>query len=79
MPEEAGEEEVEVPVGDSLRLALRGRTLAASDRRIVEACAQQAAVALDHEQVTDEAAAARPLAEVDRVKTALLTSSGCEP
>ncbi len=74
VPEKAGEEEVEVPIGDSLRLTLRGRTLAASDRRIIEAFAQQAAVALDHERLTDEAAAARPLAEVDRVKTALLAA-----
>lgn len=63
-----------VPIRDSLRLTLRGRTLAASDRRIIEAFAQQAAVALDHERLTDEAEAARPLAEVDRVKTALLAA-----
>jgi two-component system sensor histidine kinase KdpD len=55
-------------------LTLRGRPLAASDRRIIEAFAQQSAVALDHERLTDEAAAARPLAEVDRVKTALLAA-----
>ena len=74
LPEHAEEEAVEVPVGDSLRLTLRGHALAASDRRIIEAFAQQAAVALDHERLADEAAAARPLAEVDRVKTALLAA-----
>jgi two-component system sensor histidine kinase KdpD len=69
-----GDEDMNVPIRDSLRLTLRGRTLAASDRRIIEAFAQQAAVALDHERLTDEAEAARPLAEVDRVKTALLAA-----
>jgi two-component system sensor histidine kinase KdpD len=66
--------DVDVPVGEGLRLTLHGPTLAASDRRIIEAFAQQAAVALEHERLADEAAAARPLAEADRVRTALLNA-----
>src|SRR4029077_9074479 len=42
-----GEAAVEVPVTDSLSLALRGRPLPATDRRVLGAFASYAAVALD--------------------------------
>ncbi|MCW2505160.1 MAG: osmosensitive channel histidine kinase KdpD [Actinomycetia bacterium] len=63
---------VDVPVGPGLSLALTGDPLAASDRRVVEAFAAQAAVALRQERLTEQAAAVGPLAEVDRLRTALL-------
>ena len=66
--------EVTVRADDDLSLVLRGRILAAGDRRIVEAFAAQAAVALRQERLTEEAAAARPLAEADRMRTALLAA-----
>ncbi|MFY1692496.1 DUF4118 domain-containing protein [Plantactinospora sp. WMMB782] len=66
--------DVEVGVGDDLRLVLRGRVLPAADRRIVEAFAAQAAVALRQERLAEEAAAARPIAEADRLRTALLAA-----
>jgi two-component system sensor histidine kinase KdpD len=69
-----GEGDVDVPVDHDLALVLRGRTLAAEDRRIVEAFAAQAAIALRQEQLTEEAAKARPLAEADRMRTALLAA-----
>ena len=53
---------------------LRGRTLEASDRRIVEAFAAQAAVALRQERLAAEAATAKPLAEANRLRTALLAA-----
>jgi two-component system sensor histidine kinase KdpD len=69
-----GEADVEVQVDDTLTMLLRGRSLAATARRIVEAFAAQAAIALRQERLTAEAAAARPLAEADRMRTALLAA-----
>jgi two-component system sensor histidine kinase KdpD len=66
--------DVEVHVDDDLTMLLRGRALAASDRRIVEAFAAQAALALRQERLTAEAATAKPLAEADRMRTALLAA-----
>ena len=70
----AGRADVEVQADDDLVLLLCGRQLEASDRRIVEAFAAQAAVALRHERLAAEAAAAKPLAEADRMRTALLAA-----
>ncbi|HEY2442875.1 MAG TPA: DUF4118 domain-containing protein [Streptosporangiaceae bacterium] len=64
--------DVEVPVTDTLTLALRGRTLPAADRRVLGAFAAQAAVALDQQRLAAEAEAARPIAAADRMRTALL-------
>ena len=77
-----GEGDVEVPVtgvgdpdnGGELALVLRGNPLDAGDRRIVEAFAAQAALALRQERLAEQAAAARPLAEADRMRTALLAA-----
>jgi two-component system sensor histidine kinase KdpD len=66
--------DVEVHVDDDLTMLLRGRSLAASDRRIVEAFAAQAALALRQERLAAEAAAAKPLAEADKMRTALLAA-----
>jgi two-component system, OmpR family, sensor histidine kinase KdpD len=70
-PEEA---DVEVPVGDGLVLAMRGRTLPATDRRVLGAFAAYAATALEQGRLTAAAEAARPIAEADRVRTALLAA-----
>ena len=66
--------DVVVRVDDEVTMLLRGHPLAASDRRIVEAFAAQAALALRQERLAAEAAAARPLAEADRMRTALLAA-----
>jgi two-component system sensor histidine kinase KdpD len=66
--------DVDVPIQDDLHLVLRGPLLPAEDRRIVEAFAAQAAVALTQERLAAEAATARPLAEADRLRTALLAA-----
>jgi two-component system sensor histidine kinase KdpD len=71
LPEEA---DVEVPVADSLSLALRGRPLPASDRRVLGAFASYAAVALDQQRLAAEAKAAKPIAAADRMRTALLAA-----
>jgi two-component system sensor histidine kinase KdpD len=70
----AREADVEVKVDDTMTMLLRGHPLEASDRRIVEAFAAQATVALRQERLTAEAAAAKPLAEADRMRTALLAA-----
>jgi K+-sensing histidine kinase KdpD len=64
----------DVPIDDTLALVVRGRALPAADRRIVEAFAAQAAIALRQERLAAQAAAARPLAEADRMRTALLAA-----
>nr|WP_221381508.1 DUF4118 domain-containing protein [Actinoplanes polyasparticus] len=70
----ARDADVEVKVDDTMTMLLRGRPLEASDRRIVEAFAAQATVALRQERLAAEAAAAKPLAEADRMRTALLAA-----
>ncbi len=69
-----GQGDAEVLVDDQFSLVLRGHPLAAADRRLVQAFASQAVVALRQERLADEAAAAGPLAEVDRMRTALLSA-----
>jgi two-component system, OmpR family, sensor histidine kinase KdpD len=66
--------DAEVPVTDRLVLALRGRPLAASDRRVLGAFAAYAATALEQERLTAAARAARPIAAADRMRTALLAA-----
>jgi two-component system, OmpR family, sensor histidine kinase KdpD len=70
-PEDA---DVDVPVTDSLCLGLRGRALPAGDRRVLGAFAAYAAAALEQQRLTAEAEAARPIAEADRMRTALLAA-----
>ena len=66
--------EVDVPVTDTLSLALTGRALPASDRRVLGAFAAYAAVALEQQRLTAEAEAAKPIAAADRMRTALLAA-----
>ncbi|MDR0345460.1 MAG: hypothetical protein LBI49_20580, partial [Nocardiopsaceae bacterium] len=73
-PRSPTEADIEVPVTDMLTLALRGRALTAADRRVLSAFAAYAAVALDQQRLSAEAEAARPLAEADRMRTALLAA-----
>src|SRR5581483_10817210 len=58
---------VDIPVGENLTLALRGRALPAADRRVLGAFAAYAAVALEQQRLT-------AAAEADRMRTALLTA-----
>jgi len=69
-----GEGATDVPIDDDLALVLRGHPLPAEDRRIIEAFAAQAALALRQERLSQEAATARPLAEADKMRTALLAA-----
>jgi two-component system sensor histidine kinase KdpD len=66
--------EARVQVDDALTLVLRGHPLDPADRRVVEAFAAQAALALRQERLGEQAAQAAALAEVDRLRTALLNA-----
>ncbi|HEX9031767.1 MAG TPA: DUF4118 domain-containing protein, partial [Streptosporangiaceae bacterium] len=66
--------DVAVPVEDDLCLAGRGRRLPAADRRLLGAFAAYAAAALEQQRLTAEAEAARPIAEADRMRAALLAA-----
>ncbi|HEY5032830.1 MAG TPA: ATP-binding protein, partial [Actinomycetes bacterium] len=68
--------DTEVPVGERLVLVLRGPALPASDRRVLTAFAIQAAVALEQQRLSDAAAAMKPLADADRLRTSLLAAVG---
>jgi two-component system sensor histidine kinase KdpD len=68
------EGQAEITIDDELALVLRGRTPSAADQRVLEAFAAQAALALRQHRLTEEAEQARPLAEADRMRTALLTA-----
>jgi two-component system, OmpR family, sensor histidine kinase KdpD len=70
-PDEA---DAEVPVTDTLSLALRGPAIPATDQRVLGAFATYAAVALEQQRLAAEAEAARPIAEADRMRTALLAA-----
>ncbi|GAA4959463.1 two-component system sensor histidine kinase KdpD [Nonomuraea thailandensis] len=66
--------DTDVVISDDLVLAARGRLLDAGDRRVLEAFAAEAAVALRQERLQEEAELARPLAEADKMRTALLAA-----
>ena len=66
--------EVDVPVDEDISLVLKGHPLAAADRRVVEAFAAHAAIALRQERLAEQAATAGTLAEVDKLRTALLSA-----
>ncbi|GLY07376.1 DUF4118 domain-containing protein [Actinoplanes sp. NBRC 101535] len=68
--ERSAEADVEVKGDGDLRMLLKGRTLEASDRRIVEAFAAQAAVALRQQRLAGEA---------DRLRTALREAGSQDP
>lgn len=70
-PEDA---DVDMPVRDTMALALSGRVLPAEDRRVLAAFAAQAAVVLDRQRLQSEAEQARALAEGNRIRTALLAA-----
>ncbi|MGJ6965836.1 DUF4118 domain-containing protein [Streptosporangium sp. G11] len=69
-----GGADTDVVIDERLALAIRGRLLEASDRRVLEAFAAEAAVALRQDRLEEEAEQARPLAEADRMRTALLAA-----
>ncbi|WP_369136988.1 sensor histidine kinase [Modestobacter versicolor] len=69
----AGEAD-EVPITDTLSLRLCGRALAAGERRVLVAVAEQAAVALQQGRLSAQAAEADRLAAGNSMRTALLAA-----
>jgi K+-sensing histidine kinase KdpD len=67
---------ISVPAADGLRLVAEGRELFAEDRKLLTRLARAAARAWEGQQLAGEAAQARQLAEVDRLRSALLAAVG---
>ncbi|PRY42710.1 DUF4118 domain-containing protein [Umezawaea tangerina] len=70
------EPDVDIPVTPDVRLVLRGRPLPASDRRVLEAAAGQALLALRQQRMADQARDAQRRAEGTELRTALLSAVG---
>ncbi|MEU4392055.1 DUF4118 domain-containing protein [Kribbella sp. NPDC023855] len=68
--------DAEIPARDDLVLVLQGRQLAADERRLVGAFAAHAAALVDKARLSEAAAEAKPLAEADKLRTALLRAVG---
>jgi two-component system sensor histidine kinase KdpD len=66
--------DTEIEVSDELKLVLRGRILAAEDLRVLTAFAAQVAVAYRQRRLAEAAEAAVPLAQADKMRTALLNA-----
>ncbi|AMB58573.1 ATP-binding protein [Microterricola viridarii] len=65
-----------LPVGERATLELSGRDLEASDRRLLAVIVVQIDAALEHNALTATAQEIGPLAETDRVRSALLAAVG---
>jgi len=68
--------ETSFPLGGTASLYLRGPDLPATDRRILEAFLSQIESALTQRSLASEAEGMRPIAEADRLRTALLAAVG---
>ncbi len=68
--------DAEIPARDGLVLALQGRKLAADELRMVGAFANHTAALVDLSRLSRQAAEVKPLAEADRLRTALLRAVG---
>lgn len=69
---EPGAAQTVVEIDSHRVLALCGRVLPASDRRVLEAFASQAGVVLEHRRLREQANHAEALEQVDAVRSALL-------
>jgi two-component system sensor histidine kinase KdpD len=63
-----------VPAGDRCSLVVRGHSLHASDQRLLAVFGVQAGIVLAQRELAEAAAAAKPLADADRLRTALLAA-----
>ncbi|MFF4620314.1 DUF4118 domain-containing protein [Nonomuraea jabiensis] len=69
-----GQSDTDVVIDDDMTLAAKGGPMDAADRTVLESFAAEAAVALRQERLQEAAERARPLAEADRMRTALLAA-----
>lgn len=65
-----------IPVGERATLELHGRDLEASERRLLTVLATQMDAALEHHDLAETAQEVGPLAQADRVRSALLAAVG---
>ncbi|WP_406441502.1 ATP-binding protein [Streptomyces sp. NBC_00631] len=65
-----------VPAGSGAWLALRGRTLSSSERRVLAAFAAHVGSAVERARLAEAAAEAEPVKAADRLRTALLRAVG---
>ncbi|SES36553.1 Histidine kinase-, DNA gyrase B-, and HSP90-like ATPase [Lentzea albida] len=72
-PDEA---DADVAVTSDIHLALKGRTLPASDQRVLEAAAGQALMALRQQRMAEETRDAQRKVETTELRTALLSGVG---
>ena len=74
----AREDDIETafPLGDTASLRLRGHALPSSDRRLLAAFLSQIELAFQQRELSLEAEGMRPIAEADRLRTALLAAVG---
>lgn len=77
-PDVARDDDVETttPLGSGATLSVRGRALPAADRRILQAFLSQLGAAVRQRELSREAETMRPVAEADRLRTALLAAVG---
>lgn len=75
-PPLSGTPSISAEAGDGLRLLAEGPELFAEDRRLLDDLAAAAARALEGRRLATEAEQARQLAEVDRMRSALLAAVG---
>ncbi len=68
--------ETTFPIGEHANLTVRGHALPASDRRILGAFLSQIEGAVRQRELATEAESMRPVAEADRLRTALLAAVG---
>jgi K+-sensing histidine kinase KdpD len=71
-----GHSSVSISAGDGLRLVAEGPELFAEDRQLLTRLATTAARAWEGQQLAGEAGQARELAEIDRLRAALLAAVG---
>jgi K+-sensing histidine kinase KdpD len=73
---EPGGEQLSVATGDGVDLVLHGPPIFAPDQRFLTRLAAAATRALQAERLAEQATRARELAEIDRLRAALLTAVG---
>lgn len=66
--------DAQAAAGEGHTLVIRGHSLQASDQRLLAVFGVQAGIVLAQRELAEAAAAAKPLAEADRLRTALLAA-----
>jgi two-component system sensor histidine kinase KdpD len=74
--DEPDDADADIAVTSDIHLALRGKTLPASDQRVLEAAAGQALMALRQQRMAAETADAQRKVETTELRTALLSAVG---